>query len=45
MTTRRRPPVEKGRVNRPMRGQDQIGVMRWLQGLYALRHYELSYLP
>lgn len=36
---------EQGRVARPMRGQDQIGLMRWLPGLYALRHYELSWLP
>jgi len=45
MKTRRWRAQEKGRLARPMRGQDQIGLMRWLPGLYALRHYELSCLP
>jgi high affinity sulfate transporter 1 len=36
---------EQGRIARPIRGQDQIGLMRWLPGLYALRHYEMLWLP
>ena len=45
MKARRWRAEEKGRLARPMRGQDQIGLMRWLPGLYALRHDELSWLP
>jgi len=37
--------AEKGRVVRPIRGLDQIGLIRWLPGIYTLRHYELSWLP
>jgi len=38
MKTRRWRAQEKGRLARPTRGQDEIGLMRWLLGFYALRY-------
>ena len=46
MTTAPRTPLtlEPGRLPRPQRASDQTGLMRWLPGLYTLRHYDPAWL-
>jgi high affinity sulfate transporter 1 len=36
--------LEPGRLPRPRRASDQTGLMRWLPGLYTLRHYDPAWL-
>jgi high affinity sulfate transporter 1 len=36
--------LQPGHIERPRLAADQSGWMRWLPGLYALRHYELTWL-
>ena len=36
--------TEAGRLPRPQKASDQTGVMRWLPGLYTLRHYDPAWL-
>ena len=38
------PSMEAGRLPRPQKAPDQTGVMRWLPGLYTLRHYDPAWL-
>ena len=33
-----------GRIQRPQVASDQTGALRWLPGLYTLRHYEIAWL-
>jgi high affinity sulfate transporter 1 len=37
-------PMKPGRIVRPRTAADQAGWMRWLPGLYTLRHYEIAWL-
>jgi high affinity sulfate transporter 1 len=36
--------LNTGRIARPLKSADQTGLMRWLPGLHALRHYEIAWL-
>lgn len=37
-------PMASGRIERPRVAADQNGWLRWLPGLYVLRHYEIAWL-
>jgi high affinity sulfate transporter 1 len=37
-------PIEPGRITRPRMATQPTGWMRWLPGLYTLRHYEIGWL-
>ena len=44
MTATPPPSLEPGRLPRPPKASDQTGFMRWLPGLYTLRHYNPAWL-
>ena len=44
MTQSQEPHPAPGRILRPGLRPDQVGIWRWLPGLYTLRHYQRSWL-